>query len=175
MKEENTSCMALKRCHFSYILKKKKRDWRVNCTLLSTNTINNLAKSTVLCSEFGCSRLTPPPEFDALVSRLCSGLSVRARALLNMASDGMILTNHDHQIRVGILTGKYEMTLALFTPRRSCWSVRTCCCPLLIVVPVVIPIWASSAHLSLAFLDSFAKSCAFIYLYILVLIYIHMR
>uniref|UniRef100_A0A673IWJ9 Gephyrin-like n=1 Tax=Sinocyclocheilus rhinocerous TaxID=307959 RepID=A0A673IWJ9_9TELE len=29
---------------------------------------------------------------------------VRARALLNMASDGMILTNHDHQIRVGILT-----------------------------------------------------------------------
>uniref|UniRef100_A0A8C1W6A4 Gephyrin n=1 Tax=Cyprinus carpio TaxID=7962 RepID=A0A8C1W6A4_CYPCA len=44
------------------------------------------------------------PEFDALVSRLCSGLSVRARALLNMASDGMILTNHDHQIRVGILT-----------------------------------------------------------------------
>ncbi|XP_076833674.1 gephyrin a isoform X8 [Brachyhypopomus gauderio] len=30
--------------------------------------------------------------------------SVRARALVNMASDGMILTNHDHQIRVGILT-----------------------------------------------------------------------
>ncbi|XP_052380086.1 gephyrin-like isoform X7 [Oncorhynchus keta] len=30
--------------------------------------------------------------------------SVRATALLNMASDGMILTNHDHQIRVGVLT-----------------------------------------------------------------------
>uniref|UniRef100_A0A7N8XSD0 Gephyrin n=1 Tax=Mastacembelus armatus TaxID=205130 RepID=A0A7N8XSD0_9TELE len=27
-----------------------------------------------------------------------------ALALLNMASDGMILTNHDHQIRVGVLT-----------------------------------------------------------------------
>uniref|UniRef100_A0A8C5HLE7 Gephyrin n=1 Tax=Gouania willdenowi TaxID=441366 RepID=A0A8C5HLE7_GOUWI len=30
--------------------------------------------------------------------------SVRATALLIMASDGMILTNHDHQIRVGVLT-----------------------------------------------------------------------
>uniref|UniRef100_A0A674F200 Gephyrin n=2 Tax=Salmoninae TaxID=504568 RepID=A0A674F200_SALTR len=29
---------------------------------------------------------------------------MRATALLNMASDGMILTNHDHQIRVGVLT-----------------------------------------------------------------------
>lgn len=113
---------------------------------------SNLAKSTTLCSVLGCSRLTPPPEFDALVSRLCSGLSVRARALLNMASDGMILTNHDHQIRVGILTGKYEMTLALFTPRRSRWSVRTCRWPLLIVVPVVIPIYRSrsSTHLQKA-------------------------
>ncbi|KAL1258253.1 hypothetical protein QQF64_011497, partial [Cirrhinus molitorella] len=75
-------------------------DLRVNSILFPTN----LAKSPVLWSEFGCSRLTPPPEFDAFVCRLCSGLSVRARALLNMASDGMILTNHDHQIRVGILT-----------------------------------------------------------------------
>ncbi|KAM8832167.1 gephyrin b isoform 5-T5 [Spinachia spinachia] len=34
----------------------------------------------------------------------CREFSVRATALLNMASDGMILTNHDHQIRVGVLT-----------------------------------------------------------------------
>ncbi|XP_052001961.1 gephyrin-like isoform X1 [Xyrauchen texanus] len=52
-------------------------------------------------SVFGCSRLTPPPEFDALGS---AQASVRAIALENMATDGMILTNHDHQIRVGILT-----------------------------------------------------------------------
>ncbi len=50
------------------------------------------------------------------------------------------------------------MTLAPFTSRRSCWSVRSCCSSLLFVVPVVIPIWASSAHLSHAFLDSFAKA-----------------
>ncbi|KAL7861718.1 hypothetical protein SRHO_G00131590 [Serrasalmus rhombeus] len=46
-----------------------------------------------------------PLKFDALYSRLRQGFPVLARAqLLNMASDGMILTNHDHQIRVGILT-----------------------------------------------------------------------
>ncbi|CAB1414525.1 unnamed protein product [Pleuronectes platessa] len=45
------------------------------------------------------------PEFDALGSGPCREFSVRATALLNMASDGMILTNHDHQIRVGVLTG----------------------------------------------------------------------
>ena len=26
--------------------------------------------------------------------------------VVNMAADGMVLTNHDHQIRVGILTGR---------------------------------------------------------------------
>ncbi|KAF6721387.1 hypothetical protein FQA47_017219 [Oryzias melastigma] len=44
--------------------------------------------------------------FDAIGSGPCREFSVRATALLNMASDGMILTNHDHQIRVGVLTGK---------------------------------------------------------------------
>lgn len=29
-------------------------------------------------------------------------------ALGNMATEGMILTNHDHQIRVGVLTGNRE-------------------------------------------------------------------
>ncbi|XP_077442595.1 gephyrin b isoform X7 [Stigmatopora argus] len=43
-------------------------------------------------------------KFDAIGSGPCRELSVRATALLNMASDGMILTNHDHQIRVGVLT-----------------------------------------------------------------------
>ncbi|KAK2890026.1 hypothetical protein Q8A73_018326 [Channa argus] len=42
--------------------------------------------------------------FDAIGSGPCREFSVRATALLNMASDGMILTNHDHQIRVGVLT-----------------------------------------------------------------------
>ncbi|KAL7388898.1 hypothetical protein ABVT39_022881 [Epinephelus coioides] len=53
--------------------------------------------------------LPPPPlplptKFDAIGSGPCREFSVRATALLNMASDGMILTNHDHQIRVGVLT-----------------------------------------------------------------------
>lgn len=55
---------------------------------------------------------SPSPPFSP-VSSMSSVLgpavrefSVRATALLNMASDGMILTNHDHQIRVGVLTGK---------------------------------------------------------------------
>uniref|UniRef100_A0A3P9NTL0 Gephyrin n=2 Tax=Poeciliinae TaxID=586240 RepID=A0A3P9NTL0_POERE len=43
-------------------------------------------------------------EFDEIGSGPCREFSVRATALLNMASDGMILTNHDHQIRVGVLT-----------------------------------------------------------------------
>nr|XP_057902171.1 gephyrin b isoform X3 [Doryrhamphus excisus] len=43
-------------------------------------------------------------KFDAIGSGPCREFSVRATALLNMASDGMILTNHDHQIRVGVLT-----------------------------------------------------------------------
>ncbi|KAK6295383.1 hypothetical protein J4Q44_G00346090 [Coregonus suidteri] len=43
-------------------------------------------------------------EFDVIGSWPCREFSVRATALLNMASDGMILTNHDHQIRVGVLT-----------------------------------------------------------------------
>ncbi|KAK6297737.1 hypothetical protein J4Q44_G00323200 [Coregonus suidteri] len=42
--------------------------------------------------------------FDAIGSWPCREFSVRVTALLNMASDGMILTNHDHQIRVGVLT-----------------------------------------------------------------------
>lgn len=59
--------------------------------------------------------LLPPPlalslplqtKFDALGSGPSREFSVRVTALLNMASDGMILTNHDHQIRVGVLTGK---------------------------------------------------------------------
>lgn len=55
--------------------------------------------------------LAPAPlprhsKFDALGSGPCREFSVRVTALLNMASDGMILTNHDHQIRVGVLTGK---------------------------------------------------------------------
>lgn len=42
----------------------------------------------------------------------CSALlPVSLRTFGNMASDGMILTNHDHQIRVGILTGRREMAL----------------------------------------------------------------
>ncbi|XP_074471360.1 gephyrin b isoform X8 [Sebastes fasciatus] len=43
-------------------------------------------------------------QFSVLGSGPCREFSVRATALLNMASDGMILTNHDHQIRVGVLT-----------------------------------------------------------------------
>uniref|UniRef100_A0AAR2L102 Gephyrin n=1 Tax=Pygocentrus nattereri TaxID=42514 RepID=A0AAR2L102_PYGNA len=60
-----------------------------------------------------------PLKFDALYSRLRQGFPVLARApLLNMASDGMILTNHDHQIRVGILTASrcvplYPLTQSL--------------------------------------------------------------
>ncbi|XP_041950838.1 gephyrin b isoform X3 [Alosa sapidissima] len=40
-----------------------------------------------------------PSAFGTAVSSQCG-----ATALVNMASDGMILTNHDHQIRVGVLT-----------------------------------------------------------------------
>ncbi|XP_048106044.1 gephyrin b isoform X4 [Alosa alosa] len=40
-----------------------------------------------------------PSAFGSAVSSQCG-----ATALVNMASDGMILTNHDHQIRVGVLT-----------------------------------------------------------------------
>lgn len=41
-------------------------------------------------------------------------------ALGNMATEGMILTNHDHQIRVGVLTGNREergTAVALDVPR----------------------------------------------------------
>lgn len=31
-----------------------------------------------------------------------------------MAADGMVLTNHDHQTRVGILTGEDNVILFLF-------------------------------------------------------------
>ncbi|KAB5539977.1 hypothetical protein PHYPO_G00095550, partial [Pangasianodon hypophthalmus] len=47
------------------------------------------------------SRLRPFSEFGALGTR---GLRAEFSALVTMASDGMILTNHDHQIRVGVLT-----------------------------------------------------------------------
>ncbi|XP_062406636.1 gephyrin b [Sardina pilchardus] len=40
-----------------------------------------------------------PSALGSAVSSQCG-----ATALVNMASDGMILTNHDHQIRVGVLT-----------------------------------------------------------------------
>lgn len=52
-----------------------------------------------------------PAQFDAIVSRPYREFLVRVTALLNMASDGMILTNHDHQIRVGVLTGKRKNLL----------------------------------------------------------------
>lgn len=54
-----------------------------------------------------------PTKFDAIGSGPCREFSVRATALLNMASDGMILTNHDHQIRVGVLTGKRRQSRPL--------------------------------------------------------------
>lgn len=38
-----------------------------------------------------------------------------------MASEGMILTNHDHQIRVGVLTGKSKYALYL---KVSAWEAR---------------------------------------------------
>lgn len=46
-------------------------------------------------------------------------------ALGNMATEGMILTNHDHQIRVGVLTGNREengtaAAAAPDVPRASC-------------------------------------------------------
>ncbi|TSK58196.1 Gephyrin [Bagarius yarrelli] len=47
----------------------------------------------------------PFPEFGALDTR---GLRAEFSALVTMASDGMILTNHDHQIRVGVLTGNIK-------------------------------------------------------------------
>uniref|UniRef100_A0A3P9AP30 MoaB/Mog domain-containing protein n=1 Tax=Esox lucius TaxID=8010 RepID=A0A3P9AP30_ESOLU len=46
----------------------------------------------------------PPPLVQCSLLSIHIGPSVRARAVVNMASEGMILTNHDHQIRVGILT-----------------------------------------------------------------------
>lgn len=39
---------------------------------------------------------------------LCAG-TVQTEAV-NMAADGMVLTNHDHQTRVGILTGKLTVS-----------------------------------------------------------------
>uniref|UniRef100_A0A8C7SL45 Gephyrin n=1 Tax=Oncorhynchus mykiss TaxID=8022 RepID=A0A8C7SL45_ONCMY len=48
--------------------------------------------------------IPPPPLVRCALLSILSGSSVRARAVVNMASEGMILTNHDHQIRVGILT-----------------------------------------------------------------------
>jgi len=53
-------------------------------------------------------------KFDVIGSGPCREFSVRATALLNMASDGMILTNHDHQIRVGVLTGKCRNAYRIF-------------------------------------------------------------
>uniref|UniRef100_A0A8C5FDG9 Gephyrin a n=1 Tax=Gadus morhua TaxID=8049 RepID=A0A8C5FDG9_GADMO len=43
----------------------------------------------------------PPPPKCLLYSR---GAAAAAAVGVNMAADGMVLTNHDHQIRVGILT-----------------------------------------------------------------------
>lgn len=72
-----------------------------------------LALESPSCSALVFLRLAPiffpPPEFDSLGSRFLPRL--RARALVNMASEGMILTNHDHQIRVGVLTGKWNISL----------------------------------------------------------------
>uniref|UniRef100_A0A8C8ESD4 Gephyrin n=1 Tax=Oncorhynchus tshawytscha TaxID=74940 RepID=A0A8C8ESD4_ONCTS len=48
--------------------------------------------------------IPPPPLVRCALLSILSGSPVRARAVVNMASEGMILTNHDHQIRVGILT-----------------------------------------------------------------------
>ncbi len=48
-------------------------------------------------SRVRCARLSALP-----------GVLSAATAVLNMATDGMILTNHDHQIRVGVLTGKRQ-------------------------------------------------------------------
>lgn len=41
--------------------------------------------------------LHPPPSVCAVTVQT---------EVVNMAADGMVLTNHDHQTRVGILTGK---------------------------------------------------------------------
>ncbi|KAL6486691.1 hypothetical protein MHYP_G00060830 [Metynnis hypsauchen] len=46
--------------------------------------------------------LPPPP--PARCARLAAALELSAALLETMATDGMILTNHDHQIRVGVLT-----------------------------------------------------------------------
>ncbi|XP_017267465.1 gephyrin b isoform X1 [Kryptolebias marmoratus] len=48
--------------------------------------------------------LSPVSSMSSVLGPAVREFSVRATALLNMASDGMILTNHDHQIRVGVLT-----------------------------------------------------------------------
>ncbi|XP_061561160.1 gephyrin b isoform X6 [Phycodurus eques] len=61
-------------------------------------------QTTQSSSASSARSLSPASKFDAIGSGPCRELSVRATALLNMASDGMILTNHDHQIRVGVLT-----------------------------------------------------------------------
>uniref|UniRef100_A0A3B5QP44 Gephyrin n=1 Tax=Xiphophorus maculatus TaxID=8083 RepID=A0A3B5QP44_XIPMA len=66
-----------------------------------------LYSSPLSSSSSSPSSSSPPldsSEFDEIGSGPCREFSVRATALLNMASDGMILTNHDHQIRVGVLT-----------------------------------------------------------------------
>lgn len=54
----------------------------------------------------------PPPEAAAAAAAaaalhcfyVCAGSA--QTEVVNMAADGMVLTNHDHQTRVGILTGK---------------------------------------------------------------------
>uniref|UniRef100_A0A671UCX8 Gephyrin n=1 Tax=Sparus aurata TaxID=8175 RepID=A0A671UCX8_SPAAU len=70
----------------------------------SSSSISSSSPSSPSSSSSSSSPLPLPAKFDAIGSGPCREFSVRATALLNMASDGMILTNHDHQIRVGVLT-----------------------------------------------------------------------
>jgi len=72
----------------------------------------------VRCERWIVALLLLPARFPHSPSRVrCARLSAlpgvlsAATAVLNMASDGMILTNHDHQIRVGVLTGKGQNPL----------------------------------------------------------------
>lgn len=92
------------------------------------------------------SSLLPPPlarslplqtKFDALGSGPSREFSVRVTALLNMASDGMILTNHDHQIRVGVLTGKNTKNQKTTTKKNLMfWGIGFRRLPALILIHV---------------------------------------
>lgn len=79
---------------------------------LSLNLVLSLSISPPLFYLFPPLPLPSPPH-SSMPSVLGSAVSSQcgATALVNMASDGMILTNHDHQIRVGVLTGKCPFPL----------------------------------------------------------------